>query len=302
MPRTIRRSIFGVPLAYALSAKWMHSIRADVLVLDLEEAMLEKDFSRSQMAKAIFNARQSGADVFVRLSEQSIEADLEAAVLPGLTGVIVPRVQNADEIHDVSEHLTKLEGICGIRRGSLEINAEIGTAIGIWNSLDIAQSSRRLTGLIVGETSLYQDLHLDPEATFTEDPLWLIKAQIIINARAASIQAYGMSYPVSVTLEESDKTRLCKAVRRARDMGFKGAICPYESWVEICNSGFRPSKEELLYYKKVREVFTEGLCRGVASIRLEGRMIDTPVDIRARAFLAWGTLCDLRDARKKKGD
>ena len=148
----------------------------------------------------------------------------------------------------------------------------------------------------MGETSLYRDLNFDVEARLEKDPLQFIKVQLIVNARAGGIQAQGMSYPLSITMEEADESVLKPAVRRARDMGFKGAICPHASWVKTCNEGFRPSDEEVAYYRKVREVFADGVRRGLASVPLDGRMVDVPVDRRAQAFLEWAEQCASRDA------
>jgi citrate lyase beta subunit len=91
---------------------------------------------------------------------------------------------------------------------------------------------------------------------------------------------------------------LTKAVRRARDTGFKGACCPHVSWVRACNEGFRPSAEEAAYYVKVIDVFAEGLKRGMASVPLEGKMVDVPVDLRAKLYLRWAQRAQARDEEK----
>ena len=89
-------------------------------------------------------------------------------------------------------------------------------------------------------------------------------------------------------------------MRRARDTGFKGAVCPHASWIKACNEGFRPSPEETAYYVKVREVFAEGLKRGMASVPIDGKMIDVPVDVRARLYLEWAGRAKARDEEKAR--
>ena len=91
-----------------------------------------------------------------------------------------------------------------------------------------------------------------------------------------------------------------QAVRRARDTGFKGSMCPDASWIKACNEGFRPSPEEASYYRKVIEVFAEGLKRGMASVPIDGKMIDVPVDVRARLYLEWADRAQARDDEKTK--
>jgi citrate lyase subunit beta/citryl-CoA lyase len=107
-----------------------------------------------------------------------------------------------------------------------------------------------------------------------------------------------MSYPLCVSQNEVDEATLTKAVRRARDTGFKGVVCAHASWVKACNEGFRPSPAEVEYYREVREVFAEGLKRGLASVPLNGKMIDVPVDLRAEVYLEWADRVALRDQQK----
>jgi len=302
MPRFIRRSLLMVDMTTPSVPEWALEAGSDVLILNFEVVSSEngRALSQSQILESISSATQSTAEIFIRVRREAIQADLEAAVWPGLTGVILPKVEYAQEVQEVSQHLAELEERRSLPEGSLQIDAEIGTAMGVWNSLEIGRASNRLAALTVGETSLYHDLCLNPEANLDQDPLDLIKFQIITNARACGIQPQGMSYPLSITLAEVEEAQLKQAVRRARDMGFKGAICPYVSWVKICNEGFRPSEEELTYYRKVREAFADGLRQGLAFFYLEGRMIDTPVDLRAKVFLEWGDRCARRDAEKPR--
>jgi citrate lyase subunit beta/citryl-CoA lyase len=300
MSKYVRRSLLTVPLS-SLLPEWALKAGSDVVVLDLgpDTTQERQNSSQSQIALAIRAAAETGAEVFVRIRPESTWADLELTVWPGLTGIVLARVQSPEDVAEASQQLTKLEQHRGIPKGSLLIDAEIGSAMGALNSLDIARSSPRLCALTVGETSLYHDLHLDPEAALDQDPLRFIKGQILVNARAAGLQAQGMSYPLSITLAKTDETQLKQAVRRARDTGFKGAVCPHASWVKICNEGFRPSQDELAYYVKVKEVFEDGLRRGLASVPLEGRMVDVPVYRRAQVFLEWGEACARRDKEKQ---
>ena len=123
---------------------------------------------------------------------------------------------------------------------------------------------------------------------------------MITVATSVGGQAQGMSYPLSLTLADAVEAELKKAVRRARDTGFKGALCPHASWIKSCNEGFRPSAEETAYYVKVRALFAEGLRKGMASVPIDGKMIDVPVDVRARLYLEWAKRADQRDEEKAR--
>ena len=122
--------------------------------------------------------------------------------------------------------------------------------------------------MTINEQALYQNLEIPFETTLEVEPIEFIKGQMITVATSVEAQAQGMSYPLCVAQTEVDEAVLKKAVRRARDTGFKGAVCAHPSWVKACNEGFRPSPDEVEYYKEVRQVFAEGLKRGLASVPL----------------------------------
>jgi citrate lyase subunit beta/citryl-CoA lyase len=86
----------------------------------------------------------------------------------------------------------------------------------------------------------------------------------------------------------------------ARNLGFKGTICPHPSWVEPVNIAFSPTSEQVAYYTRVREVFAEGVARGTAAVPLDGKMIDVPVDEWAKAVLHLAALCQARDQEKHR--
>jgi citrate lyase subunit beta / citryl-CoA lyase len=86
----------------------------------------------------------------------------------------------------------------------------------------------------------------------------------------------------------------------AKNLGFKGAICPHPSWIEPVNVAFSPTSEEVAYYTKVRQVFADGVARGTAAVPLDGKMIDVPVDEWAKVVLALAAVCRARDLEKQR--
>jgi len=252
------------------------------------------------MPAAIHAASRGGAEVFVRIDSDSAAAELEAIVFAGLTGVVLRGASKAAHVEKACERLAALEESRGIPRGTLEIDVEITTAAGVWNVLAIARASERFGTFMVNERELSRNLGMSMEAVAEFEPLEYIKSQLITVATSVGGQALGMSYPLSLTQENIGEAELKKAVRRARDTGFKGAVCPHPSWIKVCNEGFRPSGEETAYYVKVRELFAEGLKRGMASVPIDGKMIDVPVDVRARLYLDWARRAEARDEEKRR--
>ena len=300
MPPYIRRSLIALSIDDPKLADNAFDSWADAIVLDIvkDSAQDWQQTLQAQMPAAIAAASRGGAEVFVRLNAQTAYAELEATVFAGLTGVVLVGVADAAKLSLASTKIDALERERGIIQGSLEIDLEITTAQGVWNALDIARASARIGTLTINEQALYQNLEIPFETTLEVEPIEFIKGQIITVATSVNGQAQGMSYPLCVTQNEVDEATLTKAILRARDTGFKGALCTHSSWVKLCNEGFRPSADEIEYYKEVRLVFAEGLKRGLASVPLNGKMIDVPVDLRAEVYLEWADRVALRDQQK----
>jgi citrate lyase beta subunit len=275
---------------------------ADAIILDCVKAHgrdWQEDL-RSKMPAAIHSAARGGAEVFVRINGDTAAAELESTVFAGITGVVLKGVNEAAAVAKASQRLDVLEDSRGIAAGSLEIDVEVTTAAGIWNSVEIARASQRFGTFTVNERELSRNLGMSSEPVAEFEPLEYIKSQLITVAISVGGQAQGMSYPLSLTQENVGEAELRKAVRRARDTGFKGAVCHHASWIKACNEGFQPSSEETAYYVKVREVFAEGLKRGMASVPIDGKMIDVPVDVRARLYLEWANRAKARDEEKRR--
>ena len=302
MPKYIRRSLLSLSTEDPQLGEKSYASWADAIILDFirKPGRNWQEDLKSRMPAAIHAAARGGAEVFVRINSDAAAAELEATVFSGITGVVMKGVNAAKDIAKASQRLEVLEESRGIAGGSLEIDVEVNTAAGVWNSLEIARASQRFGTFTVNEHELCGNLGMSPEPVPEFEPLEYIKSQLITVATSVGGQAQGMSYPLSLTQEDVAAEALRKAVRRARDTGFKAAVCPHPSWIKACNEGFRPSAEEISYYVKVREVFAEGLKRGMASVPIDGKMIDVPVDVRARLYLEWANRAQARDEEKAR--
>ena len=302
MPKFIRRSLYALSIDDPQLGQKAYDAWADAIVLDFARRP-SRDWQadlKSRLPAAIHEAGKGGAEVFVRIDSAAASAELESSVFSGIAGVVMKGVKTAGEIARASNQLTVLEAGRGIASGSLEIDVEVDNAAGVWNSLEIARASPRFGVFTLNERALSANLGMSTEPGLAFEPLEYIKSQIITVATSVGGQALGMSYPLSLTQEKADDETLKKAVRRARDTGFKGAVCPDAAWIKACNEGFRPSPEEASYYRKVIEVFAEALQRGMASVPIDGKMIDVPVDLRAKLYLQWADRAQARDDEKTR--
>jgi citrate lyase subunit beta/citryl-CoA lyase len=289
VPMTVQR--------FAANA-WRHN--ADAITLDLEDGVPQahKGEVRSNLKAAIALAGRGGAEVFVRVNKPFLAADLAAAAWPGLTGVMLPKVESGAEVVEAATLMTDLERQRGIEVGALELIVLLESALGMWNIRDIITASPRVTQVGLGESDLCRNLGIT--ATDAEDPFVYARGRVVIEAIAAEVQPIGMAFPLSLTPRLLPEKDLLHLATMARNLGFKGSICPHPSWIEPINAAFSPTSEQVAYYTKVREVFAEGVARGTAAVPLDGKMIDVPVDEWAKVVLHVAALCQARDEMKQQ--
>jgi citrate lyase subunit beta/citryl-CoA lyase len=277
---------------------WRHG--ADAITLDLEDGVphLQKGTVRAGVKAAIPLAARGGAEVFVRINKPYLYADLEAAVWPDLTGIMLPKVESAAEVSEAASLLDHLERQRGLEMASLQLIVLLESALGVWNIRDIITASARVTQVGLGESDLCQNLGIT--ATEEDDPFVYARGRVVIEGIAADVQPIGMAFPLSLTPRLLPQDELLQLATMAKNLGFKGAICPHPSWIEPVNAAFSPTPEQVAYYTRVREVFAEGVARGTAAVPLDGKMIDVPVDEWAKAVLHLAALCQRCDEAKQQ--
>jgi citrate lyase subunit beta/citryl-CoA lyase len=121
--RFVRRSNLMVPMTVQrfVNDAWRHG--ADAITLDLEDGVprAQKGAVRACLKEAISLASRGGAEVFVRVNKPYLRADIEAAVWPDLTGIMLPKVESAAEVSEAASLLDRLERQRGLEIGSLQL-------------------------------------------------------------------------------------------------------------------------------------------------------------------------------------
>lgn len=289
----VRRSNLLVPMrdTRAAANAWKHN--ADAITLALEDYANDRDLVKA----AIASAAKGGAEVFVRVSKSSLQADLEASVWPGLRGIMLPCVESAAEVSQAADRVEALEKQRGITAGSLQFIVMLESARGVWDIRPIITASPRVTQAALDERALAADLGITPLPEL--DPFDYARGRLAVEATAAKVAAVGMAYPLSVHPRELPQAELHELATKARNLGMKGVICPYASWVTPVNAAFTPTPERVEWNRRVREAFAAGVAAGTAAVPLDGKMIDVPVDEWAIVVLAMAEACAARDAQKR---
>ncbi len=294
----VRRSNLIVPLtdASVVADCWRNDADAVTLDLDVVPAK-DKPRVRTLVEAAVGEAGRAAAEVFVRVDKKLLQADLDAAIRPGLAGIMLPSIDSAAEVREADAAVSALERHRGLPVGSLVFIVEIETARAVWDIRSILQSSPRISQMGLNECKLAVNLGFEPRDDL--DPFEYARGRLVVEAIAAGVAPIGMSYPQSVRPREEDAAAIHAAATKAKNLGMKGIVCPYASWVDPVNRAFTPTAELVEWNRRVREAFAAGVAAGTAAVPLDGKMIDVPVDEWAIVVLAMAEACARRDAQKQ---
>ena len=289
----IRRSNLVVPITNQafVAGAWRHN--ADAITLDLEDSVVEarKEGARNSVKEAIPLAGKGAGEVFVRVNKPFVYADIEASVWPGLAGIVLPKVESAQDVAEASGFLLEMERRRGIEVGSLQLILLLESAQAVWNIRDVVTADPRVTQVGLDESDLAAALGL---TTLPDhDPFVFSRGRLVVEATAAGVQPLGVTHPNFPATDD-----MLKSATDSKNLGFKGIFCPHPSWVEPVNAAFTPTTEQVEYYTQVRNIFAQALAAGTAAVPFHGRMIDVPVDEWAKVVLAAAEACAARDAQK----
>lgn len=257
-----------------------HERGADVVLLDLEDSVPpgHKPGARAGLAQTVAALAAKGARVAVRVNAGlgDLARDIEAACLPGVETLMVPKVASPDFLRLVAGHLAACEAEAGLSR-PIDLIALIESAEGLLNAAAIARAPR-LTALAFGTEDFSADCGISP----TPETLTTPAQQLIWAARAAGIAALGL--PASIA-DVTDTARFESHAALGQRLGFDGVLCIHPRQVEIVNRLYSPAPEALEEARRIVAAYEAALAKGQGAVLLDGKMIDPPVVARALTLL-----------------
>ncbi len=267
----------------------------DALMLDIEDgvAPAEKEAARTLIAFALdqLEQRQAGAKApvttparYVRINavgHERMVADLAAVLRPGLEGLVLPKVETADEVKLVEGILERREPEVGLAAASVGLLVAIESPRGLFHAYAIAAASPRVIGLMFGAEDFGRELGLPLRREGEARDLLYARSAMAVAAAAAQVQAVDGVWP-----DLQDLEGLSRFALQSRRLGFTGMSLIHPSQIEPINAIFTPPAEELDYCRRVVQAFEEARARGEGSIAFGGQLIDLPIVERARRTLA----------------
>jgi citrate lyase beta subunit len=275
-----------VPCDDASQVEHAAAAAADVIVVDLLEFVPEgaKPAAREHLPEVIARLAQSPAEVFVQVDKELLYADLLAAVWPGLSGILLPRLEAPQEIAEADNLLSQLEDKRGLRPGTLQIVAVLDTAKGNYHGLEIIRASSRAWGVTLGRADLVMDLRPEPSGEIHLMPY--LMQRLIIMANAAGVVPLGAWWRAPARGLLASPEDSYSAAVRGRRMGFQGALCLRAEQVEPLHRGFRPTSAEEQAARELMTAYETGITPEAAVLRLQDRIVDRPTVAQVRQLLS----------------
>lgn len=255
-------------------------------ILDLEDSVAPSGKSRARsLVSAAIAAHGRSATLYVRVNPASGESlcdDLDAVVVPGLTGIALPKVNDARDLQIADWYLGVLERRRGLESDALRLLVTIETLAGLERVDAIASASRRTRALSfgTGDFSLELGLEWPAAAGRLSHTVLNAKAAVVLAARRHGLEPHDGAFP-----DFKDDTGLRAEAEQSRALGFSAKHAIHPAQLPILAEVFTPSEGELARAREIVGAFERSETEGSAAVQLDGRMVDTPVAARARQLL-----------------
>lgn len=249
---------------------------ADALILDLEDSVApaRKVLARSMVADYL--GTRNGPQNWVRinpLDEGGVE-DLAGIVSPGLSGIMVPKIDGADDLVRLGHCLDVMEHREGMEPGSVRIlPVATETARAPFGLAGIAQTRLpRLYGLTWGAEDLSTALGASTNRDETGDfalTYRMVRSMCLLAAKAAGVEPIETLYA-----DFRDEAGLVASCAAAAREGFTGRIAIHPNQVAGINRSFSPSEADVTHAQRVIDAFAAN--PDVGTVGLDGKMLDIP--------------------------
>lgn len=265
-----RRTALFVPAANTRALEKARGLAADVIILDLEDAVApeEKDAARERAIKV---ARDyAPRETVIRINSAGTPwhaADLKAVAGSGADAILLPKLTGRDDV--IAAQATA---------PGKAIWAMIETPRAVFNALAIADAGADC--LVLGSNDMLHATEGRPRPDRAN--LHAAMSLCVLAARAARITVLD---GVHNDLDAAEDFR--RACAMARDFGFDGKSVIHPSQIAPANQAFSPSPDDIAYAKRVLEAFAAQPGKGVIS--LDRRMLEAlDADIAARILARAG--------------
>lgn len=267
IPNRPRRSALYMPASNAKAVEKARNLDADVIILDLEDAVApETKPAAREAAVAAVKAGGFGArEVVIRVNGIDTPwgaEDLAAAAEAGPDAVLVPKVGDAADVRLYDQHLNGAPP-------ATRLWTMIETAKAAFHLWEIAEASHgtRLSAWVMGVNDFAKEMR----ARQTPDRAPFLP---LLTLSVAAARAHGLTILDGVHNDIEDLEALEAVCVQGVDFGFDGKTLIHPKHLPICNRVFSPSAEDIAWSRAVIAAFNAPENSGKGALRVDGKMAE----------------------------
>ncbi|MEM9736357.1 MAG: CoA ester lyase [Pseudomonadota bacterium] len=262
----LRRSVLYMPGSNPRALAKAEALPADALILDLEDAVTpaEKPQARELVAEAVRGGRLAPREVAIRVNGRDTpwgEADLAAAARAGPDAILIPKVESAAELVEISAEIDAAGA-----PPQTQLWAMIETPKGVLNAAEIA-TAPRLTTFILGTNDLVNELRA--EHTPDRMPVAASLGLAVLAARGA-----GLSIIDGVYNAFRDEAGLRAQCEQGKAWGMDGKTLIHPAQIAVTNEVFAPQPDEIAQARRYVAAFEEARAAGSGVAVVDGRIVE----------------------------
>jgi citrate lyase subunit beta/citryl-CoA lyase len=276
------RSFLFTPGNHPRKVEKVFAVGADAVILDLEDAVAiaEKVATRAAVVEALKRPHRGLGYVRINaIDTVYCYGDILAIVGPWLDGIVLPKVEAADQLKTIDWLLAQVERERGLAVGKIDLLPIVETGLGVHRLDEICGSKTRVKRVSFGAGDYTRDMGL--KWSGDEQELAFARAKMVLASRVAELEA-----PIdTVFIDLKDRVHLESSIATALNMGFQGKLCIHPDQVPLVNDAFTPTAAEVARAEKIIAAFRKAEAEGSASIQVDGYFVDYPIVTKAQRVL-----------------
>jgi len=267
------RSVLYIPGSKERALDKARNLPADAIIFDLEDAVTPdaKAAARETLAAALAEGGYGARARIVRINalDTAWGADDVAALGEAdVDAFLLPKVNSAADVQALADLLG----------ADVPIWAMIETPLGILNAAEIA-AHPRLAGFVAGTNDLAKELNCRHRADRL--PMQVALQTMLLAAKAHDVIAVDGVYN-----QFKDDEGLRAECAQGRDLGFDGKTLIHPAQIEVTNTAFAPSEEEVDLARRQIAAFEEAQKSGQGVAVVDGKIVENLHVDTARRILA----------------
>ena len=266
------RSVLYIPGSKERALEKAKTLPVDAIIFDLEDAVSvdEKENARDILKAALAQGGYGDRMRIVRingLDTQWGETDARVAATMDCDAILLPKVESTAQLGALAELI-----------GDKPIWAMMETPRGMMNAAEIA-AYPQLTGFVMGTNDLAKEL----QCRFRSDRLPMLTA---LSLCLLAAKAEGIVIVDGVYNAFKDAEGLAAECEQGRDMGFDGKTLIHPAQVDVANTAFAPTEDEIDLARRQIAAFEETEAAGQGVAVVDGKIVENLHVATAKEILA----------------